>query len=270
MVRFKQSWASRVFFMTVPKCAGTSIAVFLSSLFPHEEICPAPPAGIWVYRPEDVADYRLFQGHFDHDFISNFNEVGVQLTILREPSERLVSLYDFWRSYSWDYIHHNLPPLPTNGPAVAKSCSFAEFLRTANPFVRTQIDNAAARQILGSEFERLVHDRDLLIERCLRQLETFDWVGITEEFQTSLQCLSNLFAAPCSNLDIRRNRTYEADAVGTERVTKTEPGSHELALMQRLTDIDCIIYDHARKMLVERYVNTAPRYESAQQALVAL
>ena len=52
-----------------------------------------------------------------------------------------------------------------------------------------------------------------------------------------------------SAVEIRRNWTYHADASGTEHVTKTEPSTEELALMQTLTNVDTIIYDHARRML---------------------
>ena len=120
--------AAKVFLLTVPKCAGTSVAAFLSTLFEPDDICPGPSAGIWNYRPTEVTWYKLFQGHFDHDFIDGLTTPGIKLTILRDPCSRLVSLYDFWRSYSWDYINNELPPPPTNGPAVAKSsrsCGFS-------------------------------------------------------------------------------------------------------------------------------------------------
>ncbi len=243
---------AKVFFLTVPKCAGTSVAAYLTSLFSDEEICPAPWAGIWNHRPAAVDHYRLFQGHFDHDFIDEFQGPKIKLTILREPCSRLVSLYDFWRSYSWEYILKELPPPPTNGPAVAKSSNFTDFLRTTNSFARSHIYNSAARQILGAGFEELAHNEDAVIEKCLCRIETFDWVGITEDFNRSMHALSILLGAPEMPVEIRSNRTYYADAPGTERITKTEPSPEQVALMQELTRSDIAIYGHARKMLEKR------------------
>ena len=67
-----------------------------------------------------------------------------------------------------------------------------------------------------------------------------------------MQCLSSLLGVAEPDLNIRKNRTYEADAVGTERVTKTEPSAYELTLTRPLTDIDYAIYCHARNMLARR------------------
>jgi hypothetical protein len=99
-------------------------------------------------------------GHFDIDFAQSIQQDGVYLTMLRDPIMRLISLYDFWRSYTWDFIRTNLPPLPTNGPAVAKSCTFLEFLGTNNEFSKTHISNPAARQLLGHRFKELERRED--------------------------------------------------------------------------------------------------------------
>jgi Sulfotransferase family len=246
---------AKVFFLTVPKCAGTSIAAYLTSLFGAEEVCPAPWAGIWSHRPADVDQYRLFQGHFDHDFIDGFQGPKLKLTILREPCSRLVSLYDFWRSYSWEYILAELPPPPVNGPAVAKSSDFTEFLRTTNSFARSHIFNSASRQILGAEFDKLAHDQDAIIEKCIYRLETFDWIGITEEFEQSIHTLAVLLGATVPPVEIRSNRTYYADAPGTEHVTKTEPSAEQFALMHELTRCDYGIYNHARQLFEKRVAN---------------
>jgi hypothetical protein len=244
--------AAKIFFLTVPKCAGTSVATYLTSMFRAEEICPAPWAGIWNHLPEKVDHYRLFQGHFDHDFIDGFRKPKIKLTILREPCSRLVSLYDFWRSYSWDFIRSELPPPPVNGPAVAKSSNFTDFLQTTNSFARGHIYNSAARQILGAEFDVLAHNQDAVIDKCVCRLEAFDWVGITEEFKKSMHTLAILLGAPELAIAVRSNRTYYADAPGTERVTRTEPSPEQIALMQELTRCDRAIYNHARQMLEKR------------------
>lgn len=244
----------KMFFMAVSKTAGNSVSSYLSSLFRPEDVCPGPTAGIWTYSPSDVAQYRLFQGHFDHDFINGFEGTKIKLIILRDPCARLVSLYDFWRSYSWNFITTKLPPLPTNGPAVAKSCSFVEFLTTDNTFVQKHVSNPAARQLLGAEFGTISKDQNRAIEKCVRHLETFAWVGIAEDFQTSIRMLAARLGSPVPSGEIRLNRTYNADSLGPDRelVNRTEVSRDELILMRELSTLDLMIYEEARRLFRER------------------
>jgi hypothetical protein len=240
--------------MHVSKTAGASVSAFLSSLFRPNEVCPAPRAGIWTYSPPDVSQYRLFMGHFGHDFIDGFQGTKFKLVMLRDPCARLVSLYDFWRSYSWDYIRTALPPLPMNGPAVAKSCSFAKFLTTENAFVQQHAANPVARQLIGAEFDTISSDEEKVVALSICRPETFDWIGITENFQTSVRMLAALLRSPEPPASIQLNRTYDEDSLGPYRelVVKTEPTPDEAALMRDVSRIDRIIYRHALELSCQR------------------
>ena len=65
-------------------------------------------------------------GHFNMDFVRATDERGMKLLMLRNPYERIISLYDFWRSHTWEHIEKHLPPI--NGPRFAKLVTFEEFL----------------------------------------------------------------------------------------------------------------------------------------------
>ncbi|WP_223291891.1 sulfotransferase family 2 domain-containing protein [Defluviicoccus vanus] len=242
---------AKVFYLHIEKTAGNSVGEYLLSLFPEEEICPAAYAGIWDYEPTKVEQYRLFHGHFYHDFIDAFPGPKIKLTMLREPCSRIVSLYDFWRSFTWEHIRTNLPPI--NGPALAKSCSFAEFLRIPDVLPRWGVSNVSCRQILGREYQQLEGEPDTALAQCIRRLETFDWVGITEDYQRSMFLLAHVLGAPEPPVETRLNRTYHADADGTEAVAKTVPSAEDLALLQTLNTLDTALHDHARQMLERRY-----------------
>jgi hypothetical protein len=239
--------------MHVSKTAGSSVTSYLSSLFMPDEICPSPSTGIWKYSPAEVAQFRLFQGHLDHDFIDAFQQPRIKLVMLRSPYARLVSLYDYWRSYSWDFIRDHLPPPPVNGPAVAKSGSFADFLNTDNAFARRDIINPAARHLLGAEFDALSQDQTKAVERCLGRLATFDWIGITEEFRESIRMLSAFFGAHEPPEEVWLNRTYLTDSdTSREPVVRTEPTPEEIAMMHRVSSLDLIIYGEARRLFRQR------------------
>ncbi len=243
---------ARIFFMHVSKTAGVSVSSFLSSFFRTDEICPTPLDGVWAHSPSDVAQYRLFLGHFCHDFIDGFQGAKIRLIMVRDPHARLVSLYDFWRSYSWDFVRTALPPLPMNGPAVAKSCGFGKFLTSDNPFVKQHVCNPVARQLLGAQFNHVAMNERNAIDLSIRRLESFDWVGISERFGASVRKLSELLGCSAPPTDIRLNATYDVDALGPNRelVARTEPSSEEADLMREVSRFDRAIYQHA--LMLER------------------
>ena len=68
-----------------------------------------------------------------------------------------------------------------------------------------------------------------------------------------MSLLAHVLGAPePPHLDIRRNRTYHADADGTVAVTKTEPSADEIALLQSLNVLDSAVHAHARQLLERR------------------
>jgi hypothetical protein len=237
----------RIFFMHVSKTAGVSVSSFLSSIFRPDEICPTPIDGVWTHSPSDVAQYRLFLGHFCHDFIDGFQGEKIRLIMVRDPHARLVSLYDFWRSYSWDFVRTALPPLPMNGPAVAKSCSFGEFLTAKNPFVKQHVCNPVARQLLGTRSTGVTMNEGNAIDLSIRRLESFDWIGVSESFRASIHMLSELLGCSAPPTDIRLNGTYDVDCLGPNRelVDRTEPSPEEADLMREVSRLDRAIYQHA-------------------------
>lgn len=238
---------AKIFFMHVSKTAGVSISSFLSSFFRTDEICPTPVDGIWTYSPSDVAQYRLFLGHFCHDFIDGFQGAKIRLIMLRDPHARLVSLYDFWRSYSWDFVRTTLPPLPMNGPSVAKSCSFGKFLTSNNPLVKQHVCNPVARQLLGARFNHVAMNELDAIDLSIRRLESFDWIGVSEIFLASIRMLSELLGCSAPPTDIRLNGTYDVDCLGPNRelVARTEPSPEEVDFMREVSRLDRAIYQHA-------------------------
>lgn len=243
-----------LFLMHVPKCAGTSVFSYLRQWFDVSEICPLPPHGVWEWHAHEVPGYRLYAGHFSSDFVEEFGLRGTRLIIMRHPLDRVVSLYDFWRSYRWEYIRSSLAPMPNNGPAIAKAGDLTAFLRAEIPFTMAQIYNPVARQLAGRKYGLLWPDEDAIVGTALEALQKFDWIGISESFTDSLGLLSKILGLPKPAVVPRELSTYELapNDVGREGVRKTEPTGEETKRIMRGNRIDLAIYDEAYRLLRSR------------------
>jgi Sulfotransferase family len=237
-----------IFFMHVPKCAGKSIHVLLSQKVSARDICPQPPHGVWTWRADEVRGYALYSGHFFYDFIREIDPNGTKLTILRHPLSRVVSTYDFWRSYHWEYIRESLPEV--NGPAVAKAGTFGDFLESGSDFVQTYIYNTAARQLLGSKFATIWPDDEALIAQSREVLRGFDWVGVTEAFEPSMRSLSQLLGLRPPRTQPREGLTYDAQTdPNRELVEKTQPTEAERRRILEGNRVDLALYEEACALL---------------------
>lgn len=243
--------------MHIPKCAGKSVFSIVSRKFDRTEICPQPPYGTWKWTPGEVRGYSLYSGHFSTDFVEEMGTGGSKLVIMRHPLSRIVSLYDFWRSYRWDYIRSSLPPPPLNGPALAKSGSLTNFLSTTSDFGVSRIYNTAARQVLGRRFAQLWPDEDAIISESIGALRGFAWVGISELFQPSIALLCALLQLAAPPSQPVEGVTYDVSTdPNREPVAKSEPTESDIERILEGNRVDLALYAEGRKILEERIGHT--------------
>src|SRR5919106_4488854 len=97
-----QSWDEEggqpLYFLHIPKTAGSTISHYLESHFRPDEVCPA---GTWAaflaLPPEHLGRYRFFRGHFDASLLDLLPRRPAVVTMLRDPVERAVSEWMFMR-----------------------------------------------------------------------------------------------------------------------------------------------------------------------------
>ena len=244
-----------VFLMHVPKCAGTSVYFYLLPSFKPSEICPFPDHGVWSWRAADVPGFKLYCGHFTADFLNAMGSGGTRLLVVRHPLDRVISLFDFWRSYRWPYIRSSLSSLTDNGPAIAKGGDLLSFLRTDSSFAIEQIYNPTARQLIGkNRYRDLWPDETIIIQESIQALHSFDWIGTAESFEVSLKLLSNLLGLPMPPTIPQKLSTYaiQTDNQPRETVTKTCPSNRDSQRILRGNRVDVEIYTAACQIVESR------------------
>jgi hypothetical protein len=237
-------------FMRIHKTAGEALAKQLCARLPSNAICPEQ----FEYRVRglqraELLQYRFFEGHISPSALSEVFSKIQTFTMLRDPSERLLSCFFYWKEGSKRVRGEFFD-------AIA-NLSLLEFLRSENPIIRRVTWNVQARLLAGGQFGGIDPQRqnvfgpwlsepDLVVE-AVRGLDRFAFVGTTERYEMSLH-------KACELLEL-------GEPPPPERINVTPSGltSYDQLLaieeisdaLSRLTHADRVVYDAACKRLDE-------------------
>lgn len=184
---------AHVAFVHIPKTGGTSFHKLLSDMFAPSEIHPERLNKFLEIDPEALKNFRLFSAHMDARSLSVLPDPKYKVTLLREPKERILSLYYFWKSHSWETIELN----NLHGPRIAKSLDLLSFLKKRDEAIPINIENAQARAVWGHLFlfgenEPFVADPQKLVH-ILEAADSFDLIGTLENIEVAVNKLYSDF-----------------------------------------------------------------------------
>lgn len=216
-----------VFFIHVPKTAGTSLRSLLEQYHDRSSVAPsdiikrlAKEQGVersFITRTPELDAYTCFHAHTNYvDFLRDDLS---RVTILRDPMARLNSLMNHWRQWTDKEI--------TKGPGKdhikdikkqAKKLDLGDFLEKFDSNAVLRLFHNGMTKNLVSNFpvsDHLKLKDQRLVAQAISNLDRMDWVGITERFDESILLLCDYFAWPVPNatqrLNVRQHRTKETD-----------------------------------------------------------
>lgn len=197
-----------LYFIHIPKTAGTTLISLLDAKFKVDEIFPAQ---LWKdlakIPPDQIGKYRLYRGHFGANGLQAFlPKPPVFLTMLRQPIPLSLSTYKFVLREPGTRVH-----------ALAKSgqMSFADFVN--HPKTRIRISNKQTRNLsfdvrialpsdpVFSHHEsrnrvdqwlekyRVTYSDSESLERAKQKLQECAFFGLVERFDESMALMSYAF-----------------------------------------------------------------------------
>ena len=244
----------KVRFLHIEKTAGSSLVTVLAAQFHPTQIhCQSSKRGLetpGTEGPEESEDAHrnaaFVWGH--HDLPSQLaldrDARCYRLCLLRDPSERLLSLYYFWRGCR-DVV----------GPHIsfAQRVGLLEFLRTGDVVVRNDIDNVYVRRLTGlyatADDDLVARAPDLALVQASGALSRLDFVGLSERLE---ECLGHLggalgFTPPDHTPRVNVQSALERNVLQPRQPTAREPITPAIqAEIERLTRLDSVLYQKAK------------------------
>ena len=224
-------------FLHIPKTAGTSLTELLIGRIGGDRVCPAGTLVDYdAMSDEELARYDLLKGHFDYALRARLRRPAQFLTMLRDPVDRVVSLYHQWR-------RSPVPPGGLGGEAVAKRYDLADFIDCGETAVEWRCVNAQVYQIADRVRQARDPEKDReMLDLAKAHLREFAFVGVSERFAESVTTLCGRFGWPVPATMPSANVADEA-------------GGIEPAIRRRIEErnvADRELYDFAVELLHER------------------
>ena len=244
-----------LYFLHIPKTAGTTLISELHSWFSAEEVCPAY---LWhdllAISPETLAKYRLFRGHFYY-YLHRVLPVWPQyITFLRDPVQRTLSHYEHICRESGHYYHQRA--LAQNGlmdflrdPETStmvtnfQTRSLALDLdprQIAATLDQQQINKLMLEQILESTMPGKISNQ-VLLDLAKARLAEFVFIGLAERFEESVKMMSWLLGVEPSNTDSALN-------ISPERAQRQHLSARALDLIRENTQLDMQLYEYGKTL----------------------
>jgi hypothetical protein len=257
-------------FIHVPRTAGTTLSMTIERQFSAEAVFPGTLSVRRTRRTlrvllgkRNTADQIMrefrglsqdqkrkieyLHGHMSFGVHTDLLRPGVYVTMLRDPVDRMISLYCFLRRRP-DIGYYDQ----------VKTMSLRDFVRDIGPHSRVR--NAQVRQISGTGIDApLPVDALEIAKEHLRK--HFVVVGLTERFNESLLLLSRTFGWKWQ--DLLYSRRYQ---VGKNKPIQDHISQSVLGAIRRYNELDIELYRFAQRMFEESVREQGDRFSQELQA----
>ncbi len=250
--------------LRIHKTAGTSLAEGIRQHYPNNLVCGYQFE--WQYLKAKPSEFQEFEFHYPHMGIGLAKRLLPEFyffTILRDPRQRLISSYFYWRSLGRNVqekqrgLHRRIinRGVGLQLHEVARKAAqlpIEEFLACGDPAIERAMNNVQARFLAGGRYGACAEFRTQLFgvewspsaieEMALKGIEEFHVVGIAEEMADTTKVLERWLGKQLK--------------VGLHNVTPEKYIDQEITdqaeyHIERLTQVDQQIYAAARKKLLE-------------------
>ena len=236
-----------LFFMHIPKNAGTSLIYHLANRF------PADASLLYADRPESQAhdpnQFQFISGHVGLEYLKRFQRRPIMVTFLRDPLDRILSRYFFTQSFTTEGIHEELKNIAAPNRArqlhvmeQVRRLSLRDFVREEPELAQRFFANEQLRFLTGFAPGR---PPDLVSLAC-DNLARCEVVGLTERFDESVDLL-------CHELGWEPFAKTAPQNVTRQRIKVADLDDETKEAVVKFLEPDIAIYEFAKQLFEKRW-----------------
>lgn len=231
----------KIVFLHIPKAGGTSLHIYLASHFEPGDVFHAL-RGTDVLAAA-VKDFRFYSGHFYWQTIVAIPDRRV-ITVLREPTERVLSEFFYFKSFREDYLNsHSMEYI-----IPFKNMTVTEYLEDA--LYRENTENKQTRFFLDEE--DISPSQEILnpvaaLQKAIARLDETEAVGLFEHLDLSATLIARVLrlkpGIPLPRLNVTDLNHQNSDAF--EKIERIVTPEH-IEAIRRKNALDARLYEHAK------------------------
>lgn len=239
----KNQYSPKIFFIHIPKTAGTSLRSYLADQFLAESIFPPFDwAGANKFLPCDVRRYKLFSGHFDIRLSILIGLDVKRISFFRDPVERTISAMRHalvdprFCPKEVDIRQQTLMSLVDSERDLLRFVNIQAAVLSSSLGVGAAERNDDIGKKFDFTYDQLVPSLDVALEN----LYELDFVGLSEFMPESLSILSSRYGFFPTVLGPFRNESRGPDAYGLEKyfIDKIRDANY----------LDCELFEHVKRI----------------------
>jgi hypothetical protein len=244
----------RVVFLHIPKCGGTTLHNMLRQWYQAENVHAERLNRLYGYTAASLASSVVFSGHYDYYSTRLIPGPKRMISFLRDPMDRLVSLYNFHRAHSPTIIERNNLQLPRWANEHNIDTYFAHPTIREHPAINNSIVRyfsnmpQIAHILKGGSIKNVTLDD--MLDQALRNLETFAFVGFMDQYSADMDRL----AATLNQDPPAEVRKYQVlddlmdNNPDMRKIDKQKPNQASRDTMEDLVAYDRVFYARAREL----------------------
>ncbi len=234
----------------------------IQKAFGNEDMFPERFNGLPFWPGAALARYRFFSGHYDACSLRVIPGQLKIITLLRDPRERILSTYRFWRAHSRDEaVRQNQSYVLS-----AIDNNLKDFLVEMQRTSPSDVDNMYTRAfggwlpMPGDSVEKrkasldTMGGGDSLVAKGKAFLAECAAVGVLERFEESAQALTRALDLPidaAAQAPLMRTSDVAKAFQASDRVNQIEIDDACEAELDKLTRFDRQLYEYAGQLLTK-------------------